>query len=285
LNQVWIDRLTPLAANYDTAALLSVHLIVAKRFEEAARVAVNIAQSTKLGWWNQIYVTILRGLARPSVIAKLKRQTQVEVLNSLGTCLAEAGQFSEAMARFEDLRRRSVRYRNSWGVGQSWINAGVAAARSGDNKAAEQLYSLAAAHGRRTRDPQLRGRALNNLSQLYMGTDIDLAEELLEASIRAKITAKDASGLVAGLAVRVTNCASTSRVLRKRRDCYMRNSSTLDQYSDDANWHYAKLIGSAPKSNVSDDFVTSSQVCSRPCSPSTSLTINFRLTDIHVGLL
>ena len=202
VNQVWIDRLTPLAANYDTAALLSVHLILAKRFEEAARVAVNIAQATRLGWWNQIYVTILSGLARLSIIAKLKRQTQVEVLNSLGTCLAEAGQFSEAMARFKDLRRRSVRYRNSWGVGQSWINAGVAAARNGDNKAAEQLYSQAAAHARRTRDSQLLGRALNNLSQLHMGTDIDLAEELLEASIRAKVTAKDTSGLVAGLAVR-----------------------------------------------------------------------------------
>jgi len=42
--QAWIDRLHPLRSHTDTAAFLSLHLLSARRFEDAARVAVDIAQ-------------------------------------------------------------------------------------------------------------------------------------------------------------------------------------------------------------------------------------------------
>jgi hypothetical protein len=100
VNLEWIDRLSPLEAHVDVAAFLSVHFLVAGRFEDAARVAVNIAQYTNLGWWNQIYVTILGTLARRRPFAKLGRQMRVELLNSLGTCLSHAGKYREAMRRF-----------------------------------------------------------------------------------------------------------------------------------------------------------------------------------------
>lgn len=201
-NQEWIDRLSQLEAHIDAAAFLSIHYIAADRIEDAARVVVSIAQYTNLGWWNQIYVTILGGLSLRRPFAKLRRQTQVELLNSLGTCLVEAGQYREAIKRFDQLRRLSRRYKNAWGVGQSFINAGVAACKSGDAAAAERLYSSAAKHGKRSRDQMLRGRALSNLSQLYLDKDIDRAERLLDESLKAKAAAQDSAGLVAGLAVR-----------------------------------------------------------------------------------
>jgi tetratricopeptide (TPR) repeat protein len=202
LNLEWINRLSPLAAHVDAAAFLSVHFLVAGRFEEAARTAVNIAQYTNLGWWNQIYVTILSALARPRSFAKLGRQMQVELLNSLGTCLSQAGQYREAMRRFGQLRLLSKRHRNTWGIGQAFINAGVTASKSGDVVAAERLFSSAAEHGKESRDQMLRGRALSNLSQLYLNKDIDYAERLLAESLRAKAAAKDSTGLVAGLITR-----------------------------------------------------------------------------------
>ena len=82
-NQEWIDRLSQLEAHIDAAAFLSIHYIAADRIEDAARVVVSIAQYTNLGWWNQIYVTILGGLSLRRPFAKLRRQTQVELLNSL----------------------------------------------------------------------------------------------------------------------------------------------------------------------------------------------------------
>lgn len=207
-NQQWIDRLSQIEVHVDAAAFLSIHFVAAGRFEDAARVAVNIAQYTNLGWWNQIYVTILSGLAHRRIFSKLARQTQVELLNSLGTCLSQGGQYREAMKRFEELRRLSKRYRNAWGTGQSFINAGVTACESGDEAAAEQLYSKAAKYGERLGDHVLRGRALSNLSQLYLSKDIDRAERLLEESLKEKTAAQDSSGLVAGLVVRGNLAAS-----------------------------------------------------------------------------
>lgn len=202
LNQLWIDRLTPLQAHVDTAAFLSLHLIAARRFEEAARVAVTIAHNTSLEQWNQAYVALLLALRRRRLFPKLSRRTQVELLNSLGTGLSHAGRYREAMRTFSDLRRRSKSYRNSWGVGQSLINAGVAAHTHGDAALSTKLYVRAVAHARRSRDQMLLGRALSNLAQSVQGRDLPSAERLLEESLRAKAAAKDSAGLATGLAVR-----------------------------------------------------------------------------------
>jgi tetratricopeptide (TPR) repeat protein len=202
LNRQWIDRLGPLETHLDTGALLFVHLLAAGRLEDAARVVVNIAQYPNLGWWNTIYVTLLSVLARRRVFAKLGRQMQIEVLNGLGICLSQAGQYREAMKYFEDLRRLSKKYHNTWGVGQSFINAGVAASKNGDEEAGERLYWNAVKHGKRSKDQMLRGRALGNLSQLFLKKDIGRAKQLLEESLEAKAAAKDSFGLVAGLLTR-----------------------------------------------------------------------------------
>jgi tetratricopeptide (TPR) repeat protein len=202
LNQRWIDRLSKLDAHVDTAAFLSVHYLAAERFEDAARVAVNIAESANLGWWNKIYVILLEGLARRRSFKRLSPETQVRLLNALGMCLSHVGKHRDALKRFDQLRRLATRHRNAWGVGQSFINAGVAAHQGGDDTSAEQFYEKAVEHGKRSRDPMLRGRALSNLSQLYQNTDVDRAEAMLEESLKAKAAANDSFGFVAGIAVR-----------------------------------------------------------------------------------
>jgi tetratricopeptide (TPR) repeat protein len=116
--------------------------------------------------------------------------------------LAEAGRYKEALRKFNQLRRLSRSYKNSWGIGQSLINAGVAAYNGGDRVAAERLYARAVEHGKRSHDQMLRGRALSNLSQLLQNRDIDRAERLLDESLKAKAAADDSSGMVAGMIVR-----------------------------------------------------------------------------------
>jgi tetratricopeptide (TPR) repeat protein len=184
------------------AVFLSLHLLTALRFEEAARTAVDIAQYTSLGFWNQAYLELLSRLARRRAFLKMTRGTQVELLNSLGIRLCEAGRHGEAIRRFAQLNQLSRKYKNSWGIGQSLINSGVAAVGLGDRAKAERLYASAAAHAKRSRDQMLLGRALSNLAQLCENRDLGRAESLLEESLRAKAAARDIQGLAVGSAVR-----------------------------------------------------------------------------------
>ena len=185
---------------YGIISLLA--LLAALRFEEAARVAVDIAQYTSLGLWNDAYLALLSRLARRRAFSKVTRRTQVELLNSLGIRLCEAGRHDEALRRFTQLNQLSRKYRSSWGIGQSLINSGVAAVGLGDRARAEQFNTSAAAHAKRSRDQMLLGRALSNLAQLYENRDLGRAESLLEESLRAKAAARDMQGLAAGCAVR-----------------------------------------------------------------------------------
>jgi tetratricopeptide (TPR) repeat protein len=200
--EAWIDRLRPLRSHTDMAVLLSLHLLTALRFEEAARAAVDIAQYTSLGFWNQAYVALLSRLARRRAFSKMTRRTQLELLNSLGIRLCEAGRHGEALRRFAQLNRLSRKYRNSWGIGQSLINSGVAAGGLCDQAKAEKFNTFAAAHARRSGDRILLGRALSNLAQLLEDRDLSRAESLLEESLRVKAEAGDMQGLAAGSAVR-----------------------------------------------------------------------------------
>ena len=200
--EAWIDRLRPLGSHIDMAVFLSLHLLTALRFEEAGRAAVDVAQYTSLGFWNQVYLALLSRLARRRAFSKMTRGTQVQLLNSLGIRLCEAGRHREALRRFAQLNQLSRKYRNSWGVGQSLINAGVAAVGLGDQGKAEKFYASATAHAKRSRDQMLLGRALSNLAQLCENRDLGRAESLLEESLKAKAAARDLQGLAVGSAVR-----------------------------------------------------------------------------------
>ena len=201
-SQLWIDRLWPLKGHFDTAAFLVVHLITARRFREAAHVAATAAQAVEPGSWTDVYLALLQALRRRRSFNALSRQTRVELLNSLGTTLSHAGKFSEALRVFADLRRLSRSYRNSWGIGQSLINAGVAAHNVGDTVLSVRMYEQAVTHAKRSRDTLLLGRALRNLAQSIQDEDLPRAERLLEESLRAKAKAQDSAGLPFGFAVR-----------------------------------------------------------------------------------
>jgi len=227
-NEEWINRLSKLEVHIDVAPLLAVHYVVARRLEDAARVVVNICQYTNLGWWNDIYLAIVRTLAQRPHFAKLSPKRQIELLNSLGTCLCQAGEYGESMKRFDEMRRLSKRYKNAWGVGQSFINAGVSAHRSGNDMLAEQLYRKATKHGKETGDRILRGRALNNLAQLCLHEDADRAEHLLEESLKLKAAANDFSGLLSGLATR-GNLAAARGDFPLAIQCYSQTARTAKQ--------------------------------------------------------
>ncbi len=208
LNRVWIDQLTALEANIDAGAFLALHMLSEKRLEDAARVVVNIANYGHLGGWNRVYLSLLTRLMRRKLFPRLTRDLQVKILNALGRCLTDAGRYSEALKTYDRLRRLSTKYRDTWGVGQSYINAGVAAHGNGDDSAAQKFYNRAIRHGRTSRDSMLLGRALGNLSQLCQDSDLPKAERLLEESFKAKADAKDWCGLITAMGSR-GNLAAT----------------------------------------------------------------------------
>jgi tetratricopeptide (TPR) repeat protein len=187
--------------HFDTAAFLVVHLITVRRFEDAAHVAATAAHSVDPGDWTNVYLTLLQALRRRRSFNALSRRTRLELLNSLGTTLSHAGKHSEALRVFADLRRLSRSYRNSWGIGQALINAGVAAHNVGDTVVSIRMYEQAVTHAKRSRDNLLLGRALSNLAQSIEAEDLPRAERLLEDSLRAKAKARDSQGLAVGLAV------------------------------------------------------------------------------------
>jgi hypothetical protein len=217
LNEIWIEHLTPLGAHYDTAAFLIVNLIRVRQFEDAARVAANITQHTRLGHWNSIYITLMRALGHRKVLARLEPGTQLELLNGLGHCLTAGGDYPGALKAYARLHSFSVRQRSSWGIGQSLINSGVVANTAGDDKTAAKHYLAAAAYARRRRDHFLLGRALGNLAQIYSPSNIKYAEQLLSQSLKAKRLARDSGGIVVGLAIRGSLAVSRKQYLQAAR--------------------------------------------------------------------
>ncbi len=241
-NRLWIDRLWGLQGHFDTAAFLVVHLITARRFEDAARVAATAAHAVEPGSWTDVYLTLLRALRRRRSFNKLSRQTRLELLNSFGTTLSRAGEHSEALRVFADLRRLSRSYRNSWGTGQALINAGVAAHNVGDTGLSVRMYRQAVTHAKRSRDNLLLGRALSNLAQSIQAEDLPQAERLLQESLRAKTKARDSGGLAiglgvrAGLAVSKKDFASAAQLFQKASRAFsrlgMRHEYALSIYNE-----------------------------------------------------
>jgi tetratricopeptide (TPR) repeat protein len=241
-NQLWIDRLRPLKGHVDTAVFLTMHLMRVRQFEEAALVAATIGNGLEPGSWTGAYLRLLQALRHRRSFRALSRQTRLELLNSLGTTLSSAGEHSEALRVFADLRRLSRSYRSSWGLGQSLINAGVAAHKLGDTTVSVRMYERAASAGKRSNDHLLLGRALSNLAQSIQAQDLPRAERLLEESLRAKAQAHDSAGLAMALAVRAgfavskREFAAAAQLFKKASTAFlrlgMRHEYALSTYNE-----------------------------------------------------
>lgn len=191
--ETWVSRLTALREYPDTALLLSLQLLALRRVPDAVDVLIPIATNLEPGHWNSVYLSVFARFAPTRHIRNAQPHRRAQFLNAYGVLLTDAGEYAIALATFSELRVLSRRTRDAWGEGQSYINAGVAATKAGDERAARGWYRRAVAHGKRRRDDFLVGRALGNLAQLV---DPSEADKLLSQSERLKTRAGDAEGLV-----------------------------------------------------------------------------------------
>lgn len=202
--QAWVDRLSALREHPDTALLLSLQLLALRRAPEAVDVLIPIATTLEPGTWSRVYLSIFGRLASTRHIRGAQPRRRAQFLNAYGALLEGAGEFAAALAQFSKLRALSRRTGDAWGEGQSYINAGVAAAEAGNASAARAWYRRAVVFGKRRRDDFLAGRALGNLAQLV---DPAEADALLSESERLKTRAGDVEGLV-GTALAQGNLAA-----------------------------------------------------------------------------
>lgn len=189
--QKWLGVLEPLSSHPDTAFFLSALYMKDGKLRDAIRTLVDVAYTLEPGSWNETYRTTLASCDTPKVFRSLQPKERVEFLNAIGVCHARSPKPLDAIPYFHRLRAYSARIRNQWGIGQSFINAGVAYLDAGNVDSAERALLRATRHAREHKDFVLLGRALHNLASLTVQRDPDCAEKLLSDSVAAKKKARD----------------------------------------------------------------------------------------------
>ena len=200
LHQNWVNALLPVRDHLDTAMLLALHRLRLGQLEEAVSVLVDVVEGMEPSGWATLYLTAISKLSQELVLKHLQPEFRVRLLNAMGICLSRAGQHENAILWFLRLRRYARAVKNRWGVGQSYINCGVACFNAGRHKQAELCYRRAVKWARKTGDQVLLGRSLSNLAQTVADRTPDLAQTLLEKGLAVKRSAQDDQGLVASYA-------------------------------------------------------------------------------------
>jgi tetratricopeptide (TPR) repeat protein len=195
-HQSWIQALEPLKKHTDIALILALQYIALKQFDEAVMVLANIAAGMEPDWWNDAYLAIFKIMNEKQLLRRLSPEPRLQFCNAMGLCLSRAGNYKEALKWFLKLRAYSKRVGSAWGLGQSYINCGVAHYHVGDTAKAERCYRKSAEHARQTNDKLLLGRSLHNLAMIIMGRDTDAAMQLIDESLSLKKSAGDQVGIV-----------------------------------------------------------------------------------------
>lgn len=192
----WLSHLEQVKFHIDIAPALALHYVQVQRPDVAVEVLSDVCGGTDLGWWNQIYLTVLETLMQ-RFAGRLKPQTRLLGWNALGICLSHASRYDEALKYYSKLRARAKQDQDDYFLGQSLINAGVASFHKGDRTRAIRFYEQARKHGTATRDWLLVGRALGNLAETYRETDAVKARGYLEESVKLKKKTGDVHELAA----------------------------------------------------------------------------------------
>jgi tetratricopeptide (TPR) repeat protein len=210
----WTEVLTPLREYSDTALSLALHYASLRRVGDMLDVLIPIAESLEPGFWNDLYLGIFERFEKTTHLRTADVNAKIVFHNTYGLLLSRNERYADALAQFTKLRALSRRAKNLWGEGQSYINAGVAAAHSGDERAARNWYRKAITHARRHRDRWLLGRALGNLANFE---DAETAARLLDESERIKLRVGDLSGLAGTLMARGNLAAAQGKFVDAAR--------------------------------------------------------------------
>lgn len=235
--QQWLSALEPVRGHIDTAPMLAMHYVSLGRLDDTVNVLADVVESTELGHWAEIYRCVIQALARQRLVRRLSGESRVRLCNSLGIILTRAGRHSEAIEVFAKLRRLSHRLKHDWGIGQSYINTGVAYDKSERQDRAAECYRKAIGHARRKDDRVLLGRALGNLAQTILHEKPDAAVELLKESLSVKRSAGDVSGIVSAYGA-LGNAAAVNGSFKRAIHWY----SKSDTAAEAANLPYERSL-------------------------------------------
>ena len=197
--KAWIEALVPIKSHTDTAIYLALQYLALKSFDEAFAVLADIAEGMEPDWWNTIYYSIFKVMYDKGLFRRIVPESRVRFHNAIGLCLSRIGRNEEAVESFLRLRRCSKRSNNSWGIGQSYINCGVAYYQIGSIEKAKRCYRKAIDHARKTNDNVLLGRSLHNLAMTLMDENPDKAMQLLEESLAVKELGHDLDGILGSM--------------------------------------------------------------------------------------
>ncbi len=207
--------------------MLALEYVGARRIDDAINVLTDLADGMEPGFWNDLYLNTFAQLGKSSFVANAKADVRVRFHNAYGMLLSRSGKGEDALAQFTLLRRLSRRIGNQWGEGQSYINAGVAAANSGDVPGGMAWYAKAVAHGRKHRDWMLTGRSLGNMANFVAPRE---AANFLDESERLKLRSGDVEGLAGTLVVRGNAAAAERNYIVAAK--YYRRAITLSKQLD-----------------------------------------------------
>ncbi|UCH96268.1 MAG: tetratricopeptide repeat protein [Candidatus Aminicenantes bacterium] len=196
-HQEWINVLDPIKNHIDIPGFLALHYFALERFDEAIMVMVDILTATERGWVNDLYLSIFESIAESKILNKINPETRVHLYNAIGICLSRNGSHMEAVKWYLKLRNYSRRIKHSWGIGQSYINGGLAYFKNGDIEKAKRYYRKAVDYCRNTDDKWLLGRSLHNLAMTIYERDVDEASRLMDESIKIKEEIGDLEGIAA----------------------------------------------------------------------------------------
>lgn len=192
---MWLKRLEALREHIDTAVLLGLLHLNAKRYDDAVEALTDIAEGLEPGFDNSFYRGLLQHLMTPRLERRLAVERQVHLLNAFALCVARDGEHEASLPYYARLRRLSQKSGNAWGVGQSFINSGVSYFYLGNIPKARKSYELAIAHARRTRDRWLEARALQNLGTIVAEESPERGIALIERSLALKLENGDGVGV------------------------------------------------------------------------------------------
>jgi len=183
----WIEKFESLKEYPDIALYLAAHYLRAGRLRDAVLVTSDLANAALPGHWNDTCLEMLELFAQDEVMQKLDANTGLRLSHAMAVCKTEAGDYEQAIAWFNRVRKQSLSARDPYWLGQYYINSGIAYARLGDMVKAALAYQRAIAHGEKTGDSILISRSLGNLAQLRLSqNEADAAVALMKKSIALK---------------------------------------------------------------------------------------------------
>ena len=197
--RVWIKGLKPMRAHIDTAIYLALQHLALKEFNEAVSTLADIAETMEPDRWNSIYYAIFKTIYDKGLLRHLTSLSRVRFYNVMGLCLSRMQDNEDAIEWFLRLRRYSRRVNNALGIGQSYINCGVAYYQIGDTARAMRCYRKSINHAKQTNDGWLLGRSLHNLAMTTMNKSPDEAMQMLEESLALKESEDDLHGILGSM--------------------------------------------------------------------------------------